>query len=96
MKIDDMNQSAAVAYQVGRADKSEPAGVHGEAVAKQRSGADKVDLSGYIPVVSKSQQGLRANRVAEVKSQIASGTYQVSGREVAEKMLSKLVFSPSN
>ena len=96
MKIDDMNQSAAVAYQVGRADKSEPAGVHGEAVAKQHGGADKVDLSGYIPVASKSQQGLRVNRVEEVKAQIANGTYQVTGREVAEKMLSKLIFTPSN
>jgi negative regulator of flagellin synthesis FlgM len=93
MKIDELNQKSAVAYLVGRTDKSEPADVHGEAVAKQHAGADKVELSSYIPVASKSQQGLRVNRVEEVKAQIASGTYQVSSRAVAEKMVSRLVMN---
>ena len=93
MKIDDLNQKSAVAYLVGRKDKSEPADVHGEAVAKPHGGTDKVDLSSYIPVASKNQQGLRVSRVEEVKSQMAAGTYQVSSRAVAEKMLSKLVMN---
>jgi negative regulator of flagellin synthesis FlgM len=91
MKIDDLNQKSAVAYLVGRTDKSEPADVHAEAVSKSHASADKVELSGYMPVTSKSQQGLRASRVEEVKAQIASGSYQVSSQAVAEKMLSKLV-----
>jgi negative regulator of flagellin synthesis FlgM len=94
MKIDELNQKQAVAYLVGgRADKTESAEAHGESVAKPQAGADKVELSSYMPVVpaSKSQQGLRANRVEEVKAQLASGSYNISSRAVAEKMLSKLV-----
>jgi negative regulator of flagellin synthesis FlgM len=92
MKIDELNQKSAVAYLVGRTDKTEPADAHGDAAAKQHAGADKVELSSYIPVATKSQQGLRSSRIDELKAQVASGTYQVSSRAVAEKMLSKLVF----
>jgi negative regulator of flagellin synthesis FlgM len=94
MKIDELSQKSGVAYLVGgRTDKSVSADAHGEGVAKQQGGADKVELSSYMPVApsSKSPQDLRASRVEEVKAQIASGSYQVSGRAVAEKMLSKLV-----
>ena len=99
MKIDDLNQNTAVAYLVGeRADKSAPADAHSDAVAKQNAGTDKVDLSSYMPVApaSKVRQDLRVSRVEEVKAQMASGTYQVSSRAVAEKMLSKLVMGSSN
>jgi negative regulator of flagellin synthesis FlgM len=102
MKIDDLNQKSAVAHLAsGRADKPESAEVHGDASAKLHAGSDKVELSSYMPVVpaSKSlqdQQSLRVNRVEEVKSQIASGTYQVSSHDVAEKMLSKIVLGSSN
>lgn len=99
MKIDELNQKTAVTYlAAGRTDKSGPAEVYGEAVAKQSAGADKVDLSSYLPVasVSKSQSDLRTSRVAEVKAQIASGSYQVSGRAVAEKMLSTLAMGSSS
>ena len=99
MKIDELNQKTAVSYlAAARADKSDPAGAHSEAVTKQHAGSDKVDLSSYMPVVpaSKSQQGVRVNRVEEVKAQLASGTYQVPGRAVAEKMLSKLVMGSSD
>jgi negative regulator of flagellin synthesis FlgM len=99
MKIDELNQNSAVAYlAASRVDKVETSEPHGEIAAKQSAGSDKVELSSYMPVVpaSKREQGLRANRVEEVKAQIASGSYQVSGRAVAEKMLSKLVLSSSN
>jgi len=95
MKVDEMNQKPTVAYLVGgRADKPEQTDAHGEGVAKQHAGAaDKVDLSSYMPVATKSQQGLRVDRVEEIKAQVASGTYQVSSKAVAAKMLSKLVLS---
>jgi len=95
MKVDELNQKPTVAYLVGgRTDKTEAADSHGEAVAKQHPGAaDKVELSSYMPVATKSQQGLRVDRVEEIKAQVASGSYQVSSRAVAEKMLSKLVLS---
>jgi negative regulator of flagellin synthesis FlgM len=97
MKIDELNQNPAVSYLVnGRTDRSEPADVRGDTVAKQH--ADKVELSSYMPVVagSQKQQDARMSRVDEIKSQMKSGSYQVSGRAVAEKMLSKIVMSTAH
>jgi len=92
MKIDDMKQAVAFRI-VGRTDKAEPVEAQGEAAAKQQKSADKVELSSYMPVAraSKSSEVMRVDRVEALKAQIASGSYQVSGRDIAEKMLSKLV-----
>ncbi|WP_026843188.1 flagellar biosynthesis anti-sigma factor FlgM [Citrifermentans bremense] len=94
MKIEELNPNpAATQLSVVRADKPEVAEANGEANAKQQPAADKVALSSYIPVVPKAQRRLdfRNEKVEELKSQIQAGTYQVSGRAVAEKMLSKIV-----
>lgn len=93
MKIEEMNQALVASHlSVVRTDKSQPTGVNGEAAGKPNASADKVELSSYMPVVSsKERQDTRVNRVEELKSQIKSGSYQVSGRAVAEKMLSKIV-----
>jgi negative regulator of flagellin synthesis FlgM len=95
MKIDDLNQSAAAGYLTGaRAEKqSETADTHGEAAAKQQPATDKVQLTSYNSAMSGSTQGreIRTSRVEELRAQIANGTYQVPGRAVAEKMLSKIV-----
>ena len=94
MKIDELHQNSAASYAGNtRADRPETAEAHGEAVAKQHAATDKVKLSRYIAVVAASEgrQDVRANKVAEIKSQIDSGSYQVSSRAVAEKMLSRLV-----
>lgn len=99
MKIDELNQNPAVSHLVnGRIDKFEAADAHGEAAGKQQAAADRVDLSSYIPVVptSQKQQDLRANRLAELKSQIESGSYHVPVSAVAEKMLSKIVMRTSH
>ncbi|GFO69480.1 hypothetical protein GMLC_30590 [Geomonas limicola] len=96
MKIDELNQKPGLAYLVGgRADKAEPADVSADVAGKPQTGADKVELSGYIPVVpsSERQQGLRVDRVAELKAQIASGTYQVPATAIAEKMIAKFAGS---
>lgn len=99
MKIDEINQKSAVSHLGnGRAERPEPPDVHGEPVAKQHVAADKVELSSYMPVVLASQgrQDTRVNRIEEIKSQIESGSYQISGRSVAEKMLSKIVMSTTH
>ncbi|OGU05548.1 MAG: flagellar biosynthesis anti-sigma factor FlgM [Geobacteraceae bacterium GWC2_58_44] len=99
MKIDELNQNTALSHVAnGRTDKSEPADVHGETAAKKQAAAVKVELSSYMPVLpaSQKQQDPRVSRVEELKSQINSGTYQVSGRAVAEKMLSKIVMSTAH
>lgn len=93
MKIEDLNQNPAVSYPSnGRTERSEAADAHGEGVAKQHAATDKVKLSSYIAVVAASEerQDARINKVAEIKSQIDNGSYQVSSRAVAEKMLSRL------
>jgi len=101
MKIEDLTQKPPVVPLVtGRADKPEPAEAQGEAVGKQSAGmkpqpgADKVDFSGNMSSLAlQVRQDQRASRIEEIKSQIASGNYQVSGKAVAEKMLSKIVIS---
>lgn len=93
MKVEEFNANPPISHlAVARAEK-DPADPQGEAVAKQQAAADKVELSSYMPVVPTSQQrkDVRVERVEELKSQIAAGTYQVSGKAVAEKMLSKIV-----
>ena len=99
MKVEDLQKNTPVAYLVAsRADKPEVADAHSETVAKQQGGADKVELSSYMPVVpsSERQQGMRTDRVAELKAQISSGSYQVSSQAVAGKMISKLGAGLSN
>lgn len=92
MKIDELNQKPGLAFVAGgRTDKAESVEASVEAAAKPQTGADKVELSSYIPVVSSSerQQADRVSRVAELKAQVAAGTYQVSSSAVAEKMIAK-------
>lgn len=94
MKIDELNQTTAVSHLTnGRSDKTETADAHGESSSARKQAADKVEFSSYIPVVSASQkqEDTRVSRLEELKSQINDGSYQVSGRAVAEKMLSKIV-----
>lgn len=96
MKIDDLNQKSGLAYVAGgRADKAEPVDASVEAAGKPQSGADKVELSSYIPVVpsSERQPGFRADRVAELRAQIASGSYHVPATAIAEKMIAKFAGS---
>ena len=95
MKIEELNPNPAVSHlAVARAEKLDSAEAQGETVVKQHAASDKVELSSYIPVApSRERQDARVNRVEELRSQIQSGAYQVSGRAVAEKMLSKIVMS---
>ena len=96
MKIEELNPNPALSnLTVARADKPEAVEAHGgETVVKQHAASDKVELSSYMPVVSaKGRRDARVNRVEELRSEIQAGSYQVSGRAVAEKMLSKIVMS---
>ena len=49
---------------------------------------DHVDFSAPLAQTLKSQQEQQSERVASIKASIKAGTYQVSSRDVAEKMLS--------
>jgi len=59
-----------------------------KAAAKTPSKTDSVDFSAALSQGIKAQAELQAKRVESVKSRIQAGTYQVSSRDVAEKMLS--------
>lgn len=60
---------------------------------EQTAGADAVSMSSVSQELQRAQQVLsalpdiRADRVAELKASIESGTYQVSGRDVAESLI---------
>lgn len=90
MKIDDLNQGTILVQVVTNwNDKPEPSEAQADGADKQQSAAIKVELSPYMPVVPSSQKepDPKAERLAELKAQIKSGTYEVSSRDVAEKML---------
>jgi len=92
MKIDELNQKAGLSYIAGgRADKADAAESVADAGAKQQASSDKVELSGYMPVVPSAErrQVERANRIEELKTQVANGTYQVPATAVAEKMIAR-------
>jgi len=94
MKVEELNSNPAVSHlAVVRNDKPDAGEAHAE-TAKQQAGTDKVELSSYMPVVATSKQrreDIRVDRVEELRSQISKGTYEVSSKDLAEKMLSKIV-----
>lgn len=70
-----------------------PKGPQGAAEVGKASEATSVSMSSMGQEIGKAIGALnalsdvRADRVAELKAQIASGQYQVSGRDVAESLL---------
>lgn len=95
MKIEELNQQMAAAYlTTSRADKQPEAGdTHSDSAARQQRTTDTVKLSSNLPsaIEARQPQAIRASRVDEIKSQVASGTYSVPAEDVAKKMLSKIV-----
>ncbi|GFO63155.1 flagellar biosynthesis anti-sigma factor FlgM [Geomonas paludis] len=95
MKLEELNSNPAVSHlAVVRNDKPEAGDAHADVAAKQQASGDKVELSSYMPVVPTSKQrrdDIRVERVEELRAQIKSGNYEVSSKDLAEKMLSKLV-----
>ena len=59
-----------------------------QAAGKPRPAVDQVEFSDSLNASLKSQQDLQSKRVEDIKARIQAGTYQVSSRDVAEKMLS--------
>jgi negative regulator of flagellin synthesis FlgM len=94
MKIDELNQQT-VAYvaKVRNEKQQEVPDSHSDVSAKQQGATDKVELSSYIPVTTRAKEveEIKPNRVEELKAQLASGSYNIPGRAVAEKMMSNIV-----
>lgn len=95
MKIDDkMPQVAANPFRDDRAQKRKAEADSGSA-AKAAPVRDEVAFSPPVRLIGGGRpisdfSGIRTDMVNDLKQKIKSGEYQVSGNEVAEKMLEKL------
>ncbi len=64
--------------------------------AERKAGGDKIEMSGVVQQISriaelvKATPDIRTNRVEAVKEAIDSGTYEIEGNKVAEKMLNTI------
>ena len=95
MKINEASrQTAANQLRSERADINEQVDSKQQtSVSKSGTGADKVDLSAKVDrykaasATLGNQPDFRSDRVQEIKSRIDAGTYEVSSRDVAGKML---------
>jgi negative regulator of flagellin synthesis FlgM len=92
MKIDSEQLLATVnKFKNEPAEKNETSGTAGDRTI--RPGADRVELSGQQVEIDRLKKTLqdspdvRSDRVAQLKEQIAAGTYHVEGSVVAKKML---------
>jgi negative regulator of flagellin synthesis FlgM len=91
MKIDELSQPTVATY-VAKL-RSEKHDTQSEAPARQQPAADKVELSSNIPVASAAgdDEDTKANRLEELKHEIANGSYNVPAMAVAEKMMANIV-----
>ncbi len=97
MRIDPNLTRVAGGTAADRVERQQADGVQGrgsQVSAAQGARADEAVLSPLAQDVLTAQRALaqvpdiRQDRVAELKSQIASGTYQVDSRAVADKIVS--------
>ncbi|ABQ27282.1 flagellar biosynthesis anti-sigma factor FlgM [Geotalea uraniireducens] len=99
MKIDDNSQSVVV--ELSRLQRVEQHAVEGDAkgaepASKSLKSVDKVNISQSAERFNKTSNTLKgasdfsADKVNELKSKIEAGAYQVSSKDVAEKMLAAL------
>lgn len=87
MRIDAISQIQQV-YGVGKSKKT-------AGVSKASSGRDAVEISSIgkdiqtAKTAVKSSPDVREGKIANIKKQIQSGTYNVSGESFADKLLAK-------
>ena len=85
MRVDNYGQVAS-AYKVSKARKAEPA-------AKAGKGNDTVEISNAAKTFQvartavTSASDVRADKIARLKAAIEGGTYSVSARDVADKLV---------
>ena len=88
MKISETMQPKPV-QQIDSRAGSQPGIAPNSTPAKQMQKGELVELSATLDKqLGGQQEELQAKRVASIKSQVMAGTYQVTSRAVAEKMLS--------
>lgn len=63
----------------------------GDAVCISSEGAKKSDASSFAAALARSmQEGAPAERISDLKQQVQDGTYQVSAKQIARRMMSGL------
>ena len=99
MKIQDIAQKAQILQYVNQQTKLNPAdrsAVNPETKV-QTQVEDRVDLSPSSRMIKKIEEvalsapDTRADKVAALKKQVESGTYQVNSNELAGKMLKEFI-----
>lgn len=88
---DQAADSRAEKAESARAAKSEATAAQQKTAEKSANPSprsDRVELSTALTGASQTQQEMQAKRVESIKARIQAGTYEVSSRDVAEKMLS--------
>ncbi len=97
MRIDGKAQLGTEQLEyASRSKKTDKKGVNGEKAADARSasGSDAVVISGKaketvsLARALKEMPEVRNDKVAELKARVADGSYNVSGRDIAEKIVS--------
>ena len=85
MRVDNYGQVAS-AYNVSKARKT-------EVVSKADKSSDTVEISNAAKTFQVARQAvasasdIRAEKVARLKAAIEEGTYSVSGRDIADKLV---------
>ena len=86
MRIDAYNQVAQI-YQTNKAkttaEKTEKTSAFSDALQLSQTGKDMQVAKQAV----KDAPDVREDRVNEIKSKLASGTYNVSGEEIADKLV---------
>lgn len=99
MNITNKNISSLIKTYADKvvADKAEKKSAKSPELAGGGHKGDEVRLSEFSRDVQKVQEGLakiqdvRAEKVAELKAQISEGKYAVSGQDIAEKMIERII-----
>ena len=85
MRVDNYGQVAST-YNVSKARKA-------EAVAKANKGNDTVEISNVAKTFQAARAAVaaasdvRTDKVAKLKAAIEEGTYSISGKDIAEKLV---------
>jgi flagellar biosynthesis anti-sigma factor FlgM len=91
MKISTTSQQPVISHQAKEnKTASAQSGAKGpKAAGKTAPKGDSVKFSGALDTELKNRQTEQAKRVQDIKTRVNSGKYDVSSREVAEKILSR-------
>jgi negative regulator of flagellin synthesis FlgM len=87
MKITDSQQPSAAQKVEKEAEAKRSTGKK-SAAAKPQQG-DRIEISKSLDAELQAREAEQAKRVEHIKLQLQTGKYQVSSRDVAEKMLSR-------